>query len=209
MSSAVTVRLERRSRRRPRLAPLGLPTVGGTPLIVGDDRHDGGAPVAVDDHGRRLRSRHVRILRREAVVVAQDAAGGFATRDRCRGIGVLVRRSGDRGDQPVVEALMVALEMVVLDELRDREAEVALAKRNELVQALGFDRMPRRNPSTRSATLRATCWSHASCGWRIRPAMRTRRESRSITTRRRSARDRWTSTVKKSVAAITPVYQGV
>jgi hypothetical protein len=33
---------------------------------------------------------------------------------------------------------MVALEMVVLDILRDREAEVVLAKRNELVEALGF-----------------------------------------------------------------------
>ena len=30
-------------------------------------------------------------------------------RDRCTGIGVLVRRSRDAGDQPVVESLVVAL----------------------------------------------------------------------------------------------------
>jgi len=31
---------------------------------------------------------------------------------------------------------VIALEMVMRDKLRDREAEVALAERNELVQAL-------------------------------------------------------------------------
>ena len=41
--------------------------------------------------------------------------------------------------KPVVEALVVALEMVVLDELRDRDAEVALTERNELVEALRLD----------------------------------------------------------------------
>jgi hypothetical protein len=78
-------------------------------------------------------------LRRGAVVVAQDAAEAFAARDRCSGIDVLVGRRRDRGEQPVVEALVVALEMVVLDELRDRDADVALTERNELVEALRLD----------------------------------------------------------------------
>jgi hypothetical protein len=60
--------------------------------------------------------------------------------DRCSRIGVVVGRRDDRGEQPIVEALVMALEMVVRDELRDREAEVALARRNELVQALLLDR---------------------------------------------------------------------
>jgi hypothetical protein len=34
----------------------------------------------------------------------------FAARDRCSGIDVLVGRRRDRGEQPVVEALVVALE---------------------------------------------------------------------------------------------------
>ena len=36
------------------------------------------------------------------------------------------------GDQPVVEALVVALEMVVLDELRDGKAEVTFTERKSL-----------------------------------------------------------------------------
>lgn len=28
--------------------------------------------------------------------------------------------------------------------------------------------------------MRATCWTHASCGWRIKPAMCTRRDSRTV-----------------------------
>jgi hypothetical protein len=75
-----------------------------------------GAPIIgdVDEH------RCAPALRRGAVVVAQDAAEAFVARDRCSGIDVLVGRRRDRGDQPDVEALVVALEMVVLDELRDR-----------------------------------------------------------------------------------------
>jgi hypothetical protein len=38
-----------------------------------------------------------------------------------------------------VEASVVALEVVVLNELGDREAEVALTERNELVEALGVE----------------------------------------------------------------------
>jgi hypothetical protein len=72
-----------------------------------------------------------------AVVVAQEATEALATRSR---IGVVVDRRGDRGDQSAVEALVVPLEMVVLDELRDREPEVALTERNELAQALGLER---------------------------------------------------------------------
>jgi hypothetical protein len=40
----------------------------------------------------------------------------------------------------VVEALMVALEVVVLDELGDGEAEMPLPEQHELVEALGLDR---------------------------------------------------------------------
>src|SRR3954447_25062976 len=78
--------------------------------------------------------------RRSAVVVVQEAAEAFAMLDqRCR-IGVVVGRHDDRRDQPVVEALVVALAVVGLDELGDREPEVALTERNELVEALGLER---------------------------------------------------------------------
>src|SRR5690349_13921010 len=45
-----------------------------------------------------------------------------------------------RGNQAIVEPLVIALEMIVLGELGDREAEVAFTERNELVKAFGFDR---------------------------------------------------------------------
>jgi hypothetical protein len=70
-------------------------------------------------------------LRRRATVVVQEAAEPLPALDRCNRIGVVVGRRDDRAEQPIVEALVIALEMVVRDELRDREAEVALAKRNE------------------------------------------------------------------------------
>ena len=78
-------------------------------------------------------------LRRAAVVVVQETTETFATPNRRSRIGVLVGRRGGCRDQPVVEALVVALEVVVLDERRDRKAEVALAQRNELAEALGLD----------------------------------------------------------------------
>lgn len=78
-------------------------------------------------------------LRRAAVVV-QDAAETFATRNRRSRIGVLVGHHRDRRDQPIVQPLVIAFEVVVLDELRDREAKVALTEGNELAQALGLDR---------------------------------------------------------------------
>jgi hypothetical protein len=95
-----------------------------------------GAPIIgdVDDHRLCVG------LCRGSIVVAQDAAKAFTPRDRCSGIDVLVGRRWDRGDQPVVEALVVALEMVVLDELRDRDTQMALTERNELVEAFGLDR---------------------------------------------------------------------
>ena len=79
-------------------------------------------------------------LRRRATVVVQEAAEPLPALDRCNRIGVVVGRRDDRGEQPIVEALVIALEMVMRDKLRDREAKVALAKRNELVQALFLNR---------------------------------------------------------------------
>ena len=85
-------------------------------------------------------SRRASGLRRAAIVEVQDAAEAFTTRDRRIGVGVLVGRRCDRRDQPIVEPLVIALEMIVLGELRDREAEVAFTERNKLVEAFGFDR---------------------------------------------------------------------
>ena len=79
-------------------------------------------------------------LRCAAVVVVQDAAETFATRNRRSRVGVLVGRPRDGRDQPIVQPLVIAFEVVVLDELRDREAKVALTEGNELAQALGLDR---------------------------------------------------------------------
>ena len=50
----------------------------------------------------------------------------------------MTRRGGL--EQSVAHALMVSFVMVVFDELRDREAKVALTEGNELAQALGLDR---------------------------------------------------------------------
>jgi hypothetical protein len=57
--------------------------------------------------------------------MVQDAAETFATRNRRSRIGVLVGCHRDRRDQPIVQSLVIAFEVVVLDELRDREAKVA------------------------------------------------------------------------------------
>jgi len=57
-------------------------------------------------------------LRRWAIVVVQNAAEPFATLDRRGQIGVVVGGRGERVDQFVVEALMAALGVIVLDELR-------------------------------------------------------------------------------------------
>ena len=51
-------------------------------------------------------------LRRAPVVVAQQSAEAFASSNRR----VVVSRLRRRGEQPTVEALVVALKMVVLDE---------------------------------------------------------------------------------------------
>ena len=96
--------------------------------------------VSASNHWRRSRARRPAGLRRRATVVVQEAAEPLPALDRCSRIGVVVGRREDRGEQPIVEALVIALEMVVRDELRDCEAKVALAERNELVQALFLDR---------------------------------------------------------------------
>ena len=75
-------------------------------------------------------------LRSRATVVVQDAAEPLPALHRCSRISVDVGRRDDRGEQSIVEALVITLEMVMRDKLRDREAEVARAERNELVQAL-------------------------------------------------------------------------
>jgi hypothetical protein len=114
--------------------------IGGFGRSDPDPSSASGSSARRPDHRRRARSPRVRGLRCEAVVVAQQATEAFSTRDRSSGIGVLVSRRRRRGDQPVVEALVVALEMIVRDELRDRQAEVALTERNELVEAFALDR---------------------------------------------------------------------
>ena len=73
---------------------------------------------------------------RDALVELQQSAKSFAALDWL----VLVRRLGHRNDELVVEALVVPLMFVVLDELADSPAEVAFAERHDVVQALGFDR---------------------------------------------------------------------
>ena len=74
-----------------------------------------------------------------AVIKVQQTSKTLATRDRRGGRCVVVDRRSRRRDQPVVEALVVALEMVVLDELGDRESKVAFAERDQLAQALRLD----------------------------------------------------------------------
>jgi hypothetical protein len=98
-------------------------------------------PLVRPNHRRHSRARRAVGLRRgTAVVVVQEAAEALAARDRPSGIGVIVGRRGDRRDQSVVEALVVALDIVMLDELRDREPKVALAEGNEFVEAFALDR---------------------------------------------------------------------
>ena len=75
-------------------------------------------------------------LRCATVVEVQEPAEPFAPKDGR----VVVRRRGRCRDQVVLEALMVALDVVVLDELDDRAPKVPLAKRDHLAQALRLDR---------------------------------------------------------------------
>jgi hypothetical protein len=53
---------------------------------------------------------------------------------------IVVLRRWRRDDQSVVEGLMVALKVIVLDEFSDCAAQVPLAEQHELVQALALDR---------------------------------------------------------------------
>jgi len=78
-------------------------------------------------------------LRGPAVVEVQQATQAFTTDHRRVVVG---RRRGRRRrrEQSVLEALMVALEVVVLDEFGDGQAKMPLPKQHELVKALGLDR---------------------------------------------------------------------
>lgn len=55
---------------------------------------------------------------------------------------------------------MIALAVIVLDELRDCEAEVALTERNDLVEALGLERKhkPLRDGVQIGASRTALAW---------------------------------------------------
>lgn len=101
-------------------------------------------------------------LRRAAVVVAQHAAETFATRNRRSRIGVIVdrHRHRDRRDQPIVEALVVAFEVVVLDELEDRETEVALAKGTSLSRYSDLMESTKRSANAFRLGLRAGSLMH-------------------------------------------------
>lgn len=74
-------------------------------------------------------------LRGPAVVEVQQATQAFTTGHRRVVVG---RRRGSRRrrEQSVLEALMVALEMVVLDEFGDGQAKMPLPEQHELVKAL-------------------------------------------------------------------------
>src|SRR5262249_322546 len=60
-------------------------------------------------------------------------------RNRGIAVGVLVGRCHECGDQPIVQPLVVALEMVVLDELGDRAAKVASPSGTSLSRHSDFD----------------------------------------------------------------------
>ena len=76
-------------------------------------------------------------LRGPAVIVAQDAAQALTADDRGAVVGRL-RGRPRRRDQLVGQPLMVALDMVVRDELGDGEAEMSFPEQNKLVEALGL-----------------------------------------------------------------------
>jgi hypothetical protein len=67
--------------------------------------------------------------------VLEEPAESFAALDRR----VLIRRFYRRNDEIVVETLVVALEMIVLDELTDRPPQMTLTEWHDVVQTLGFD----------------------------------------------------------------------
>ncbi len=75
-------------------------------------------------------------LRGVAVVEGQQPAESGAAAD---GAAVVVARRAWLDNQPIAEALVISFEMIMLDELSNDVAQVALAQRNELVQTLGLD----------------------------------------------------------------------
>ncbi len=86
-------------------------------------------------HGEHTRGCCSDQLRRLAMVEAQQPAESFTPRHRR----VVVGGCGEWRDQPVVEPLVVALHVIMLDELADSEAEVPLTERDQPVQALALD----------------------------------------------------------------------
>jgi hypothetical protein len=61
-----------------------------------------------------------------------------------------------RGEQPTVEALVIALMMIVSDEFSDGVPQVSLTENHELVQTLALDRQ--REPLGVCVQVRAASW---------------------------------------------------
>src|SRR5260370_10807403 len=85
---------------------------------------------------REIATQRAVYLRRASVVIVQQSAQSFASSDGP----VVVLRRWRRSEQSVVETLMVALKVIVLDECSDGAPQVPLAEQYELVQALALDR---------------------------------------------------------------------
>ena len=74
------------------------------------------------------------IALRRTVVVAEKATDALAPPN---GAGVML--VADTVNQVVAETLMIALAMIVRDELGERTTEVPLTEKNDAVQAFLFD----------------------------------------------------------------------
>ena len=75
-------------------------------------------------------------LRGAPMVVVQDPAEAFTTNE---GGGVVAWRRG-REQKSIAEPLVVAFEMIVIDEHADGLSKMPFAQQHELVEALGPDR---------------------------------------------------------------------
>ena len=150
----------RLGQRRPRLA-YRAPRIGwsadtspASAPVGAAARDRESVAVAADDR-----------LRGATIVEAQEPSEAF-TPYHWR---VVVGRRDTFCDELVLEALMVALDVVVLDELGDRATEVPLAKWHHVCQALRFDRQ---DESPRARYARAhrprTCRRHQPCCTRER-----------------------------------------
>jgi hypothetical protein len=105
----------------------------------------------------------------------------------------------DRVNQFIGEALMIALAMVVLDVLGDRAPEMALAERDDPIEAFLLDRpheafgvgirvrrlvsqiTTRRDQLSASVRFRPTWRMNAPSGCGVDPSTWTRRDARSMT----------------------------